>query len=154
MLSVGHNRSNQANFIRIPSDASPSIVKQLLVRKCQNRVSQSHKNHLDYSLKETYSSAHHWLYQWLEVRENIVSNRNYFEHFVKEFSKQRRQPVWENFLLKSFSRFVRCSDVWIITAGVNTTITKLIGEIIRTNPDPSRPIHLIVSSSTIDILSI
>lgn len=34
-------------------------------------------------------------------------------------------------------------DVWIITGGVNTSITKLIGEIIRTNPDPSRPIHLI-----------
>jgi hypothetical protein len=37
------------------------------------------------------------------------------------------------------------SDVWIITGGVNTSITKLIGEIIRTNPEPSRPIHLIVS---------
>jgi len=37
------------------------------------------------------------------------------------------------------------SDVWIITGGVNTSITKLIGEIIRTNPDPSRPIHLIVN---------
>ena len=42
------------------------------------------------------------------------------------------------------------SDVWIITGGVNTSITKLIGEIIRTNPEPSRPIHLIVSRTAMN----
>ncbi len=30
---------------------------------------------------------------------------------------------------------------------MNTSITKLIGEIVRTNPDPSRLIHLIVRIS-------
>ena len=35
---VGRNQTSRANFIRVPSDASPSFVKQLLVRKCQNKV--------------------------------------------------------------------------------------------------------------------
>ncbi|CAF4356437.1 unnamed protein product, partial [Adineta steineri] len=33
--------------------------------------------------------------------------------------------------------------VWVLTNGVNSSITKLLGEINRTNPDPSQPIHLI-----------
>jgi hypothetical protein len=43
---VGRNQSNRANFIRVPSNASPSYVKQLLVRKCQNRVNLTILNHL------------------------------------------------------------------------------------------------------------
>ncbi|CAF4200084.1 unnamed protein product, partial [Rotaria sordida] len=39
--------------------------------------------------------------------------------------------------------FFVSSDVWIITNGIITSLTKLFGEIIRTNPDPSHPIHLI-----------
>ncbi|CAF1268684.1 unnamed protein product [Rotaria sp. Silwood1] len=44
---------------------------------------------------------------------------------------------------KGLLKVVQTTDVWIITDGINTSITKLIGEIIRTNPDSSRPIHLI-----------
>ncbi|CAF0852590.1 unnamed protein product [Rotaria sordida] len=44
---------------------------------------------------------------------------------------------------KGLLKVVRTTDVWIITDGINTSMTKLIGEIIRTNPDSSRPIHLI-----------
>ncbi|CAF3982977.1 unnamed protein product, partial [Adineta steineri] len=35
------------------------------------------------------------------------------------------------------------SDVWILTNGIYSSITKLAGEINRTNPDPSQPIHFI-----------
>ena len=36
--SVRHNQSNRENFIRVPSNASPSSIKQLLVRKYRARV--------------------------------------------------------------------------------------------------------------------
>ena len=35
---VGRNQSNRANFIRVPANAPPTYVKQLLVRKCDNKV--------------------------------------------------------------------------------------------------------------------
>ncbi|CAF3995725.1 unnamed protein product [Rotaria sordida] len=35
------------------------------------------------------------------------------------------------------------TNVWIITAGLNSRVTRFFGEIIRTNSDPSRPIYLI-----------
>ncbi|CAF0843287.1 unnamed protein product [Adineta steineri] len=34
-------------------------------------------------------------------------------------------------------------DVWILTNVFNISITKLLGEINRTNPDSSQPIHFI-----------
>ncbi|CAF3833359.1 unnamed protein product, partial [Rotaria sp. Silwood1] len=40
-------------------------------------------------------------------------------------------------------KVAKTTNVWIITNGVITSLTKLLGEIIRTNPDPSHPIHLI-----------
>ncbi|CAF1441435.1 unnamed protein product [Adineta steineri] len=36
-----------------------------------------------------------------------------------------------------------CTNVWILTNGINTSIIKLLGEINRTNPDPSQSIHFI-----------
>ncbi|CAF3704180.1 unnamed protein product, partial [Adineta steineri] len=40
-------------------------------------------------------------------------------------------------------KVAKSTDVWVLTNGVNSSITKLLGEINRTNPDPSQPIHLI-----------
>ncbi|CAF4304374.1 unnamed protein product, partial [Adineta steineri] len=36
-IIFGRNQSNKANFIRIPSNASPSYVKQLVVQRCANK---------------------------------------------------------------------------------------------------------------------
>ncbi|CAF4212523.1 unnamed protein product, partial [Rotaria sordida] len=44
--------------------------------------------------------------------------------------------------------------VWIITNGIITSLTKLFGEIIRTNPDPSHPIHLIGCISGVEQLDV
>ncbi|CAF1236916.1 unnamed protein product [Rotaria sordida] len=35
------------------------------------------------------------------------------------------------------------TNIWVITAGLNSRVTRFFGEIIRTNSDPSRPIYLI-----------
>jgi ABC-type Na+ efflux pump permease subunit len=45
-------------------------------------------------------------------------------------------------------------DVWIITCGINSSVTKLLGEIIRTHPDPSHPIYLMVSYKNSDMMNI
>ncbi|CAF1459500.1 unnamed protein product, partial [Rotaria sordida] len=102
-----HNQSNRANFIRIPSDASTLYVKQLLIRRCQNK------------------------------RPSLVIS---VTGSTREYSmKSKLFRMFRQGLLK----VAKTTDIWIITGGVNTSITKLIGEIIRTNPDPSHPIHLI-----------
>ncbi|UJR07492.1 hypothetical protein I4U23_011781 [Adineta vaga] len=108
-IIFGRNQSNQANFIRVPSNASPGYVKQLLVRRCDNKRP---------SLVISVTGS------LLKVAKTTGKD------FIEEFF----------YLILAFSSL---KDVWIITGGVNTSITKLIGEIIRTNPDPSRPIHLI-----------
>ncbi|CAF1410497.1 unnamed protein product, partial [Rotaria sordida] len=50
-------------------------------------------------------------------------------------------------LLRAFRRgllkVARTTGAWIITGGMNRGIMKLVGEITQTNPDRSRPIHLI-----------
>ncbi|CAF1272530.1 unnamed protein product [Adineta steineri] len=106
-IIFGHNQSNKANFIRIPSNASPSYVKQLIVQRCANK------------------------------RPSLVIS---VTGSAREYNmKSKLFRVFRQGLLK----VVKTTDVWIITGGVNTSITKLIGEIIRTNPDQSRPVHLI-----------
>ncbi|CAF1418808.1 unnamed protein product [Adineta ricciae] len=106
-IIFGRNQSNRANFIRVPANAPPTYVKQLLVRKCDNK------------------------------RPSLVIS---ITGSSREYSmKSKLFRIFRQGLLK----VAKTTDVWIITGGVNTSITKLIGEIIRTNPDPSRPIHLI-----------
>ncbi|CAF0806293.1 unnamed protein product [Adineta ricciae] len=59
---------------------------------------------------------------------------------VREYSmKSKLFRTFRQGLLK----VAKTTDVWLLTNGISTSVTKLIGEISRTNPDPSRPIHLI-----------
>ena len=46
-------------------------------------------------------------------------------------------------------RPTRClsSDLWLLTEGVDSSLTKMSDEIIRSNCDPFRTIHLIVSAA-------
>ncbi|CAF4081087.1 unnamed protein product, partial [Adineta steineri] len=53
--------------------------------------------------------------------------------------KSKLFRIFQQNLLK----VARTTNTWIITDGMNTNITRFIGEIVRTNPNPSRLIHLI-----------
>ncbi|CAF1648386.1 unnamed protein product [Rotaria sp. Silwood1] len=44
---------------------------------------------------------------------------------------------------ESLLQIAQTTNVWVITAGLNSRVTRFFGEIIRTNSDPSRPIYLI-----------
>ena len=61
---VGRNQSNRANFIRIPSNASPSYVKQFLVQKCENKVKDI---------------IYHWEYEFIFILASIVGNICHWE---------------------------------------------------------------------------
>jgi hypothetical protein len=65
---------------------------------------------------------------------------------VKVFSRWPKQLVC-NLPLQSAGKSMRfpIADVWLISAGTNSRVAKFFGEIVRTNPDPTRPIHMIVS---------
>ncbi|CAF4438331.1 unnamed protein product, partial [Adineta steineri] len=47
---------------------------------------------------------------------------------------------------QDFIKVTKSVDVWILTNGIYSSITKLAGEINRINPDPSQPIHFISSA--------
>ncbi|CAF4343212.1 unnamed protein product, partial [Adineta steineri] len=53
--------------------------------------------------------------------------------------KSKLFPIFRQDLIK----VAKSIDVWILTNGINTSIIKLLGEINRTNPDPSQSIHFI-----------
>lgn len=77
------------------------------------------------------------------VLKKVVYDRNYFVSFAKVFSNYLKPPVRDSIFIESQNFLLL--DIWILTAGLNTRVTRLFGEIIRTDPDPSRRIHLLVS---------
>ncbi|CAM4802278.1 unnamed protein product [Rotaria magnacalcarata] len=106
-ITFSDNKSNRAQFIRIPPDASVWHVKELMHRK------------------------------WCTERPSLVIS---ITGGAKDYNMKPR-------LLRAFRRgllkVASTTGAWIITGGMNRGIMKLVGEIVQTNPNRSRPIHLI-----------
>ncbi|CAF1325866.1 unnamed protein product, partial [Rotaria sordida] len=123
-----HNDSNYIlNVLGIKSHGTITFR-----RNCSNRANFIRISS-DFSptrIKELFLGQHHDKRPILVI--SITGN-------VREYNmKSKLFRILRQGLLK----IAKTTDVWIITDGITSNITKLLGEIIRTNPYPSRPIYL------------
>ncbi|CAM4879980.1 unnamed protein product [Rotaria socialis] len=106
-ITFSDNKSNRAQFICVPPDASVTHVKKLMLR------------------------------HWCKDKPSLVIS---ITGGAKNYNMSGK-------LLRAFRRGLRkvatTTGAWIITGGMNTGIMKLVGDIVPTNPNNSRPIHII-----------
>ncbi|CAF4003006.1 unnamed protein product, partial [Adineta steineri] len=122
---IPRNYSDRANFIRIPPNAPPAQVKKLLSRQRSYTVNLSMNELQLFRISSI---------EYVKAKSCTIIGS------AREYSmKSKFFPIFR----QDFIKVAKSTDVWILTNGINTSIIKLLGEINRTNPDSSQPIHLI-----------